>query len=286
MNYSIWSYHLERFCGVRETHSRKWTSLTSFRDWTNLKRVITEEERLPFLNWEAWIVFTMPALYRRYWDWHSFTCPEQVFTFMQADSSTSRNYGGTGIGLSISKCLVELMGGQINFISHPQVGSTFSFTAAFRRCEKNTFGDPKKPVAGDVPNGFQGLKAIIVDEKPVRAAVTRYHLKRLGILVEVVSCVRMAATMSCKNGSKLKDCLQRHCRTQEVFEQSIRMPIGPEFNPVTAVGALNWPEFNLLVKIAMIGIMAGGEGLHFSSTASEPISYVSGVINLHILEHC
>ncbi|CAL5427902.1 unnamed protein product [Camellia sinensis] len=128
---------------------------------------------------------------------------EQVFTpFMQADSSTSRNYGGTGIGLSISKCLVELMGGQINFISRPQVGSTFSFTAAFRRCEKNTFGDPKKPVAGDVPNGFQGLKAIIVDEKPVRAAVTRYHLKRLGILVEVVSCVRMAAAMSCKYGSK------------------------------------------------------------------------------------
>ncbi|KAI8012999.1 putative histidine kinase 4 [Camellia lanceoleosa] len=159
---------------------------------------------------------------------------EQVFTpFMQADSSTSRNYGGTGIGLSISKCLVELMGGQINFISHPQVGSTFSFTAAFRRCEKNTFGDPKKPVAGDVPNGFQGLKAIIVDEKPVRVAVTRYHLKRLGILVEVV-------------------------------------------------------------KIAMIGIMAGGEGLHFSSAASEPISYVSvqrkkemgAVVFTHTLSRC
>ncbi|CAM0875133.1 unnamed protein product [Alopecurus aequalis] len=57
--------------------------------------------------------------------------------FMQADSSTSRNYGGTGIGLSISKCLVELMGGQINFISRPQVGSTFTFTAALRRCERN-----------------------------------------------------------------------------------------------------------------------------------------------------
>ncbi|KAL7181088.1 hypothetical protein ACSBR1_040030 [Camellia fascicularis] len=139
---------------------------------------------------------------------------EQVFTpFMQADSSTSRNYGGTGIGLSISKCLVELMGGQINFISRPQVGSTFSFTAAFRRCEKNTFGDPKKPVAGDVPNGFQGLKAIIVDEKPVRAAVTGYHLKRLGILVEVVSCVRMAAAMSCKYGSNFQ--ATRHIRKME-----------------------------------------------------------------------
>ncbi|KAL7260190.1 hypothetical protein ACSBR1_005954 [Camellia fascicularis] len=127
---------------------------------------------------------------------------EQVFTpFMQADSSTSRNYGGTGIGLSISKCLVELMGGQINFISRPQVGSTFSFTAVFRRCEKNSFGDLKKALPDDLPSGFKGLKAVVVDEKPVRAAVTRYHLKRLGILVEIVSSIRMASAMFGKNGS-------------------------------------------------------------------------------------
>ncbi|KAF3432074.1 hypothetical protein FNV43_RR26813 [Rhamnella rubrinervis] len=100
---------------------------------------------------------------------------DRVFTpFMQADSSTSRNYGGTGIGLSISKCLVELMGGQINFISRPDIGSTFSFTA--------------------------GLKAILVDEKPVRAAVTKYHLKRLGILVEVASNIKMIS-LCAKNGS-------------------------------------------------------------------------------------
>ncbi|KAM7489227.1 hypothetical protein LguiB_026711 [Lonicera macranthoides] len=52
--------------------------------------------------------------------------------FMQADSSTSQNYGGAGIGLSISRCLVELMGGQIGFVSRPQIGSTFSFTSVFK----------------------------------------------------------------------------------------------------------------------------------------------------------
>ncbi|KAA8532429.1 hypothetical protein F0562_032462 [Nyssa sinensis] len=127
---------------------------------------------------------------------------ERVFTpFMQADSSTSRNYGGTGIGLSISKCLVELMGGHINFISRPHVGSTFSFTAVFRRCEKNVSGDLKKPLSDDLPTGFKGLKAIVVDGKPVRAAVTRYHLKRLGIVVEIVGSIRMAVAISGKNGS-------------------------------------------------------------------------------------
>ncbi|KAL6970049.1 Histidine kinase 4, variant 2 [Sarracenia purpurea var. burkii] len=128
---------------------------------------------------------------------------ERVFMpFMQADSSTSRTYGGTGIGLSISKCLVELMGGQIYFLSHPQVGSTFSFTSVFRRCEKNALGEMKKPLHDDLPGGFKGLKAIVVDGKPVRAAVTRYHLKRLGILVEVVSSIGMAVAISGKNEEK------------------------------------------------------------------------------------
>ncbi|KAL4575634.1 hypothetical protein LXL04_022485 [Taraxacum kok-saghyz] len=116
--------------------------------------------------------------------------------FMQADSSTSRHYGGTGIGLSISKCLVELMGGQINFISRPQIGSTFSFTCVFKRCEKNTITDPKRPNYDDLPTSFKGLKATIVDNKPVRAAVTRYHLKRLGVLVDVVTGIGIAVSDS------------------------------------------------------------------------------------------
>ncbi|KAL8218542.1 hypothetical protein R6Q57_021915 [Mikania cordata] len=122
---------------------------------------------------------------------------ELVFMpFMQADGSTSRQYGGTGIGLSISKCLVELMGGQINFISRPQIGSTFSFTAPFQRCEKNTLADQEKALYDDLPTSFKGLKAIVVDTKPVRAAVTRYHLKRLGVLVEIVNSIKAAVSGS------------------------------------------------------------------------------------------
>ncbi|KAL3635905.1 Histidine kinase 4 [Castilleja foliolosa] len=124
--------------------------------------------------------------------------PEQaqkrVFTpFMQADSSTSRHYGGTGIGLSISKCLVELMSGQMSFVSRPQIGSTFSFTVEFQRCEKSTVN---KSVSDDLPFAFKGLKAVVVDRKPVRAAVTRYHLRRLGIRAEAVSTVQMAISFN------------------------------------------------------------------------------------------
>ena len=131
-----------------------------------------------------------------------FSAQDRIFTpFMQADSSTSRHYGGTGIGLSISKCLVERMGGQISFVSQPKVGSTFSFTALFERCKKNAFKDVKKPISEDLPSGFRGLKAILVDGKPVRAAVTSYHLTRLGILVEGASNIKMAVSLCAKNGS-------------------------------------------------------------------------------------
>uniref|UniRef100_A0A0D9VY88 histidine kinase n=1 Tax=Leersia perrieri TaxID=77586 RepID=A0A0D9VY88_9ORYZ len=129
----------------------------------------------------------------------------RVFTpFMQADSSTSRNYGGTGIGLSISKCLVEIMGGQINFVSRPLVGSTFTFTAVLRRCDKNAISDSKTVLFHPLPSSFKGLSALLVDKRPVRATVTKYHLQRLGIASEVVGTIEPTfGVLSGRNGSSI-----------------------------------------------------------------------------------
>lgn len=118
----------------------------------------------------------------------------RIFTpFMQADSSTSRKYGGTGIGLSISKRLVDLMGGEIGFESELNIGSTFTFTVTFSKAE-TSYLEKMWQHCDPAISEFQGLRALVIDQIITRALVTRYHLQRLGISVDIASSMESSCS--------------------------------------------------------------------------------------------
>ncbi|MEI7431702.1 MAG: response regulator, partial [Betaproteobacteria bacterium] len=111
----------------------------------------------------------------------------RLFTpFEQADNSTSRKYGGTGLGLTITRKLAEMMGGEAGVESTQGVGSSFWFTA---RLSKNM--NPSSLVHTEVTESeknlrqqHQGRRILIVDDEPLNLEVAQYMLEEVGLRVD------------------------------------------------------------------------------------------------------
>jgi len=100
--------------------------------------------------------------------------------FRQAESDTARRYGGAGLGLSITRDLVTMMGGDIGFTSAEGVGSTFWLEIELAAAAQPLLVDPAEDAA-DLP--LEGVNILLVEDNATNRLVAGTLLNRLGARV-------------------------------------------------------------------------------------------------------
>jgi len=121
--------------------------------------------------------------------------------FAQVDGSTTRQYGGSGLGLVISKQLAELMGGRIGLESKEGIGSTFWFTAVFEKqpTRSGSADEKSAKIGGEeaiercvaIPTSSENnkcnIRILVAEDNPVNQKVAQVMLKKMGLRADVVA---------------------------------------------------------------------------------------------------
>jgi signal transduction histidine kinase len=140
----------------------------------------------------------------------------EVFT--QADSSTSRTHGGTGLGLHICQQLVELMGGRLGVSSTLGSGSTFWFEIPQATSPLPSKPPPSRPTP---TLAAEDVTVLLVDDNPINLKVAFYILKNCGVKVTAVSSGQEAVDAAAGGGFDLilMDCMMPEMDGYEASRQ-------------------------------------------------------------------
>lgn len=141
--------------------------------------------------------------------------------FEQEDTSTSRKYGGIGLGLSISKKLVELMGGEIGLISNKGEGTTFYFTLDVKIPQQNMH--PETPVnARKKVRDFNTEDAVISDKYPLNILVAEDNPFNKMLVEKLLDKFGYKTFLHAENGFEVMSLLENNA--VDLILMDIQMP--------------------------------------------------------------
>ncbi|HVZ42811.1 MAG TPA: PAS domain-containing protein [Ramlibacter sp.] len=172
--------------------------------------------------------------------------PRLFTAFEQADVSTTRRFGGSGLGLALTRRLAELMGGSAGVASREGVGSTFWFSARLERCDEaslarraaGAIASMPAARAEDAPPVQAGSRILVVEDNRFNQEVAVAVLQRLGLQPDLAADGEqaLARARECRYGLVLMDL---HMPVMDGFEAARRMRgiEGYETVPILALTA-------------------------------------------------
>ena len=175
---------------------------------------------------------------------------ERIFTpFSQADTSITRRFGGTGLGLALCRRLVELMGGRISVQSTPGKGSVFRVELPFGVGRDDIFASDMAGAGPEEQNGsLQGLRVLMAEDGDINREIMEVLLSGMGVQCTAVS-----------NGQEALEVWRAQAGDIDLILMDVQMPVMDGYTATRAIRADSRPEAATVPIVAMTAYAMRGD---------------------------